>query len=83
MKVTVETTTGKTTIDTNYIAAITQTESGGRSLMFPSKMFHLEIHMTSGTIFNADLREDEMILFYASWEEGLRYMKNVLTGEEE
>ena len=83
MKGTVEPTPGKTTIDTNYIAAITQTESGGRSLLFPSKMFHLEIHMTSGTIFNADLREDEMILFYASWEEGLRYMKNVFTGEEE
>ena len=83
MKIIVETTTGQTTIATEHIAAITKTESGGRSLMFPSKTYHLEIHMTSGTIFNAELKEQEMIMFYASWEEGLRYMKNMLTQEEE
>ena len=82
MKIIVETTTGQTTIDTEHIAAITKTESGGRSLMFPSKRYHLEIHMTSGTIFNAELKEQEMIVFYASWAEGIRNMK-LLTEEEE
>ena len=73
MQVKVNTTTGETTIETTYIAAITQrvvTEAipsriGGN--IQSAHRYLLDIHMTSGTIFNAALKEEEMRHLYWAW----------------
>tara|TARA_B100000287_G_C20614936_1_gene773633 strand:- start:402 stop:647 length:246 start_codon:yes stop_codon:yes gene_type:complete len=68
MQVKVNTTTGETTIETTHIAAITLRETSTPELM-PRRAYRylLDIHMTSGTIFNADLKEKEMRHLYWAW----------------
>ena len=69
MQVKVNTTTGETTIETTYIAAITLRKTSAPALMAGKYVYRylLDIHMTSGTIFNADLKEKEMRHLYWAW----------------
>jgi hypothetical protein len=69
MQIKVKTTTGETTIETTHIAAITKkvvVEAKPPSF-YQTYRYILDIHMTSGTIFNAELEGNEMKHLYWAW----------------
>lgn len=65
MKIKIKTTSGETTVDTDKISAISQTTEKGGFLRNPTIM--LDIHMDSGTIFEAMVTEAELVVLYHAW----------------
>jgi hypothetical protein len=64
---TMETTTGRTTIDINYCTAFSIREIAKKGVLSKAK-YELDIHMQSGTIFTATVSDKELLIFTNLWE---------------
>lgn len=66
-KITMKTTTGRTTIDVNYCTAFSIREVTKKGILSKAK-YELDIHMQSGTIFTAEAEDKELLVFTTLWE---------------
>jgi hypothetical protein len=71
-KMTMETTTGRTTIDINYCTAFSIREITKKGVLSKAK-YELDIHMQSGTIFTATVTDKELLIFTNLWETEREY----------
>ena len=71
-KMTMETTTGRSTIDINYCTAFSIREIAKKGVLSKAK-YELDIHMQSGSIFTATVSDKELLIFTNLWETEREY----------